>query len=139
MANDPHIRSYTTYVDTIGRYGGGDTASGRMKAKSRAITKAFQCSWYEFSEGKLGPHWSAACGVNPVDADIKVRPDKINFIYFEEILRDRWCATARDVALQFNISGPVYLTSDVLFFGDASGTEADTQLSLGKVNQLVCW
>jgi len=133
------------YVDATGRYGGGDTASGRQLAKSRAIGKAISCAAVFFTHGLFdtraagGSYWSYYCGIAPTDPDIRVMANATAYFGFEDIARAQWCSTARSLAGQYGVSGPVYISGDVNLFGDASGTESDVVQSMGSFNSLACY
>ncbi len=134
------------YVSATGRYGGGDTADGRMTAKNRAISKATLCASAFYAHGLFetrpvsgGSYWSYYCGIAPTDTDIRVMATATAYFGFEDIVRAQWCPTARQIAAQNNQSGPVYLSGTVRLWGDASGTEADTVKVLGSYNALACY
>jgi hypothetical protein len=131
----PNVIVSHKYTDTVGIYGGGDTASGRLKAKSRAITKALNCNWAFYVKGKPSDLWAQACPISGVT----VNPEYLMHVYFEDFTRARWCPVARQVAAQFGIAGPVYVSSDIGFFGDAAGTESDMKSTLGSIANFPCY
>lgn len=146
IGNATDIQYSWRYVWATGRYGGGDNADGRMTAKKRAISKAYKCASAFYSHGLFdtipnggGSYWSLYCGIAPTDTDIHVMDNATAYFGFESIVRAQWCATARQIAGQHGIAGPVYLSGGVRLFGDASGTEADIIESLGSYNGVACY
>ena len=131
----PGVDVVHKYTDTIGIYGGGETASGRRKAKARAVTKALNCNWAFYLKGKNWDAWTRDC----LATGVTVTPADLAYQVFEELFRARWCVVGRQVATQHGIAGPVYLSANVGFFGDASGTEEDLYTTLGSLGSLACY
>lgn len=145
IGDDPTIRYTWNYVNTTGRYGGGDTASGRLTAKARAIALAAGCNAAFYTYGLFttmqagGSYWSKYCGVAPTNPDIRVMSNATAYFVFEDLTRAKWCSVARSAAATWNVSGPVYVSGNVRFFGDASGTEADEWRTLGSYAGVACY
>lgn len=145
IGDDPNIRYEWNYVDTIGRYGGGDTASGRLLAKSRAIYKAVDCTIAFHTYGLFntmstgGSYWSKYCGVAPRDPDVRVMAEATAYFSIDDLTRTKWCGVARSAAASRGVSGTVYLSGNIKVLGDASGTEADEWHNLGSYAGVPCY
>jgi hypothetical protein len=128
----------TPYVSAIGRYGGGDTASGRLTAKARANQKTYNCmvSLYAFGLlGNGGTPWNTYCGRSGystvIDPDITLISNWWAYYTIQDVASHGYCDRARQLAQQFGKVGPVTVTGSVAAFSDASGTEADSRTNLG--------
>jgi hypothetical protein len=126
------------YVTAIGRYGGGDTAAGRLKAKNRATRKTYDCTAAFFAFGLLGNNgeqWNRYCGrsnYNEVtDPDITLISDWWAYYTIDQVTGYLFCGRAQQLAQQFSKTGPVTVTGAVESLNDAAGTEADWRVPLG--------
>lgn len=142
--DDPNINYVWSYVDATGRYGGGDTADGRMTAKRRANGKVVGCTsafhtYGLFTTNKGGSIWSQNCGIAPEDKDIRVMADATAYFAMADMTRRAWCEVARGIASQRGVTGPVYLSGDIKVKADASGTEADEVRFLGSYARIACF
>jgi hypothetical protein len=133
--NPSSTTMYTYYATARGYYGGSDTASHRILAKERANAKAHECLLTFFIEG-MSPNFWTRCNAYP-DVWYNVAYDYDTT--FPTFAQGRWCADARRTADALGVSGPVYLHPTVGFWGDAAGTEADEQLSLGSLSWVPCY
>jgi hypothetical protein len=127
------------YVTAIGRYGGGDTASGRRTAKARAAQKTRDCMIALYGFGLLGNggiEWNAKCGrrdyVTVTDPDITLRSNWWAFYTIADVAGKLYCDRARQLAQQFGKTGPVTVSGDVEAFSDNAGTEVDWYDVLGS-------
>ncbi len=136
IAPDPMLRYTFPYVTAIGRYGGRYSASGRKKAKSRAVTKVLECTSAMFAWGLLSSGWRENCGraeySTVTDPDMTLIDDWYAYYYFENIAQQYWCPSAVQVAQQAGETGPVTITGDVSLWGDAAGTESDRLMEVGS-------
>jgi len=126
------------YLTAIGRYGGGDTSSGRLTAKWRAVQKTYDCMGAFFAYGLLGnggSSWNKLCGRSSystvTDPDITLISNWWAYYTIDNIGSYMYCDRARQLAQQFGKTGPVTVTGSVTAFSDAAGTEADEYANLG--------
>jgi hypothetical protein len=126
------------YVTAIGRYGGGDTASGRRTAKVRAAQKTYDCMSAFYSYGLLGNNgvpWNKYCGRSGysevIDPDITLISNWWAYYTIENVAHYMFCDRARQLAQQFAKTGPVTVTGAVDAFSDTAGTEEDHRVNLG--------
>jgi hypothetical protein len=134
-----------SYLTAIGRYGGGDTASGRLTAKARAAQKTADCmtSFYGFGlTGNGGIPWNKYCGrqdyVTIIDPDITLRSNWWAYYTIADVSSYLYCDRARQLAQQFSKFGPVTVSGTVEGFSDNAGTEMDRYKALGS-HVYVCY
>lgn len=133
------------YVTAIGRYGGGNTASGRLTAKYRAAQKTYDCMGALYAFGLLGnggTSWNRYCGrqdyTTVIDPDITLRSNWWAYYTISDVSAGMFCDRARQLAQQFGKTGPVFMSGEVEAFSDNAGTEADRRDFLGN-HVTLCW